>query len=300
MPPSNELTIDNESTILTLQAMLKQEETGYTVEDYFQRLPLETSYGLPVDACARRQIGDWCIKIMDACSYSRDTAAVAMSCLDRFLATSDGYQVVIDRSLYQLAALTAVYMSIKIHCPKALSPDLVAMLSQGSYARLDIEAMERRMLLALRWRVNPPTVMDFLRMYLALIPPESLDAHAREVVAELAGYQADLSILEFQFATVKASHVAFASLLNAVQSIYNDELGFCESVAEIVTLTTDIDYGSLSGLRALLYEAITDQTGMEVITTGTSAKSHGLDKRMRRDSFAESPRSVYEQYSSHE
>jgi Cyclin, N-terminal domain len=288
------MMMDIETSSLTLHAMLKQEETCYLVEDYFQLLPsLETCDGLPVDESARQEIGQWFINIMDACSYSRDTAAVAMSCLDRFVSTSDGYQFLLDRSSYQLAALTAVYVSVKVHCPQALSPDLVAKLSQGTYTRQDIETMERRMLSALQWRVNPPTAMDFVRAYLALIPSVTLDKDSRRVIVELVGYQADLSILDFELATARASHVAFASLLNAVERVHGDHLEICNNVAERIALSTDICHSSLMGLRVILHEAIMEQTMMEPFSTDTSGKPQNISKRMHRDSFEESPRSVY-------
>jgi hypothetical protein len=291
--------MDVETSNHTLRAMLHQEETCYTVEDYFQRLPQETSYGLPVDESARQQIGQWCINIMDACSYTRETASMTMSCLDRFVATPEGHQALVDRNEYQLAALTAVYLTVKVHCPQALSPDLVASLSQGSFTREDVETMERRMLHALQWRVNPPTIMDFVRLYLDLVPTDCLDQHARNVVVELAGYQADLSILEFEFATAKPSHVAFASLLNAVESVYKDDFRTCDSIAELVACSTDINHRNIRGLRSLLYGAITEQVSAELLDPDVSGKSPIPNKRMHRASFVESPKSVFDHHHSH-
>jgi hypothetical protein len=291
---------DTEATIFTLQAMLKQEEACYHVSDIFQNLPEKTSRAEPVDAAARMAIAKWVINIMDACHYQREIAAVTMSCLDRFLSTSDGYSVLLNRSEYQLAALSAVYTSVKIHCPQALSPDLVARLSQGSFSRQDIERMERRILNSIQWRVNPPTALSFLRSYLDLIPSHSLDEQSRKVIVDLVALQTDLSVTEYKFATEKASHVALGSLMNAMECIFANDLDFCDDVAELISVCINVDPNKVHDLRNSLYEAI-DQTSVPLVETKPKIVPHSShSKRMHRDTFYESPRSVYEHHAHHQ
>ena len=282
-----------------LRAMLKQEESCYQIDDYFQKIPSQSSEGLlPVDADARQKIAHWCMAIMDACKYSKETAAVIMSCLDRFVSTSDGSEILLDRSHYQLAALTALYFSVKIHCSQALSPELVAKLSEGAYAKEDIEAMEQRMLGAIQWRVNPPTAMDFVRIYLDMIVTSKnvFDQCTQNVIMELAGYQTNLSVLQFEIATTKASHVAVASLLNAIESIYPNDKELYETIRDFATSlsSTDIDPDYLESLRRQLYKSITEQTGIQFKANEKSTCEAPVNKRMHRNSFTESPRSVHE------
>ena len=281
-----------DATLFTLQAMRRQEEQCYQVSDYLSRLPADTCCRqAPVDAAARQQIAKWCINIMQACNYQREYAAITMSFLDRFVSTSEGHSILLDRQQYQLAALTAIYTSVKIHCPQALSPDLVAKLSQGSFSRQDIEAMERRMLAALQWRVNPPTIMDFIRSYLDLIPETGLDEHSRNVVLDLAALQADTSVLDYKFVPHKASHIAFGSLLNAVESVFGEtNMDYLTDVSEIIQLATGIHGSALSELRSQLYECIIGQDGIE-IPSSQKAAIHP-PKKMRRESYVESPRSI--------
>jgi hypothetical protein len=287
--------MDTEATLFTLKTMMKQEESSsYTLCDYFRDLPERTEkYGQPVDKVARQQIAEWCMNIMDACNYTREHAAITMNILDRFVSTSEGYKALLNRSEYQLASLTSVYLSVKIHAPQALSPDLVARLSQGSYTREDVETMERRILKALQWRVNPPTVMDFVRTYLTLIPSYSLDEETQKVIIELTNLQADLSVTEFNLSTFKASHVAFASLLNALEGVFHKDIEACDEFAELLYLATQINPDNLQILRGFLYEAILDKTDVDLSLTEKPASRAPLTKRMQRESsFAESPRSV--------
>ena len=287
----------------SLLAMLQQEKNWYEIKDYFQEnRNSENSEGNPVDADARQQIAQWCMDIMDACDFSKEYAAVTMSCLDRFVSTRDGREVLLDRSQYQLAALTALYISIKVHCPKALSVDLVAKLSQGTHGKNDIEAMERRMLNAIQWRINPPTAMDFARIYLDMIASKStaLDQHAQDVIIELAGYQASLSVLQFDIVITNASTVGVASLLNAIESIYTDDKELCDSIYDIILPYIDIDPNSLERLQSLqqqLYKSINlEQTSMKLMSKEKSSScEYSTIKRLHRDSFTESPRSVAQQ-----
>lgn len=286
--------IDRNSNLLTLSAMLKQEDRYYTISDFFGDLPVQTHNGQPpVNADARRQIAQWIVKIMETCNYQKEYAAITMSVLDRFVDTSDGHNALMDRGLYQLAALSALYVSVKVHCPQALSPDLVAQLSQGTFSRTDVETMERRILSALQWTVNPPTVMSFVRSYLDVIPFDYLDEKTRKIILDLVCLQAEMAVLDSRFISVKASRVALGSLLNAVESIFVDEVEFCDDITELLALSTDFKPSELQDIRCHLYEAITDETIMEAPTAQRGAFHRPINKTMRRESFIESPRSVF-------
>ena len=287
------------SSLPILRAMLQQEESCYKIQDYFQHLPSsEDCTAEVVDADARQQIAQWCINIMGACNFTTEHAAVTMSCLDRFVSTSDGKKVLLDRFQYQLAALTALYLSVKIHCPQALPPDLVAKLAQGRHKEKDIEAMERSMLAALQWRVNPPTVMDFVRIYLDMIAANShhdFDPQTQAVVLELTGYQANLAVIQFGLVIEKASHVAVASLMNALECIYmDDNEDFCDSIYHCISCyTDDLDTNSIEEMQEQLYTAITEHTtSTELETRKKPSNGFTIGKISQRNSFTESPRSV--------
>jgi hypothetical protein len=287
-------TMDVEASLSTIEAMLAQEKTGYTVPDYMLRLPAHTAFGQPVDADARYSIADWCFKIMDICRYKRETAAIAMSCLDRFVSTPDGYQMLLDRRKFQLAALTAVYTAVKVHEQQALAPHLIARLSHGSYSTEDIETMEFKMLMALQWRVNPPTAMEFVCTFLEVVPENVLDEKSRIVVIELVQYQIDLSVVDYEFCRKGASSIAFASLLNSVECIHNDAM-LCSYIESMVAQAVNINSHHFIDLRDRLNEAITHQSGSDLLLKEKSKRPSccSIYSSSSESSYSKSPISVH-------
>ena len=247
------LMFEMETTMI--QAMLKQEESGYAVKDYLQNLPSYTSLGEPVDAQARSIIADWCVKIMGVCQYQRETAAIAVSYLDRFMASPDGYSVLLDRSQFQLAALACVYSAVKVHEQQALGPELVAKLSNGERTSREIEKMELRLLQAVQWRVHPPTAMAFVRNHIELIPEDDFDVLTRQALLDLTQYQVDMSLLDYEFSIQKSSLLGLAALLNAADSICEDGSIYAQ-VGSLILSCTGIRPSSLDKLRNQLYEMI--------------------------------------------
>jgi len=289
---SNEETSDSESI---LKVMTRQEENFYTIDDYFRKSPTHSSEDIhPVDADARQRIAKWCTGVIEAFNCQTEIAEIAMSCLDRFVSTENGKTILLDRSEYQLAALTALYTSVKIHNSTALSPVLMAQLSRHQYNENEIEVMERRMLDAIQWRVNPPTAMAFARAYLDMSPVwKGLDAHTQDIILELVHCQINLSIVNFELSTSKASHIAIASLLNATKSIYSDEFASYENIRHIITnFSCEIEQESLEKLQLKLQEGMVNESNVKI--KSLDEPSRGRSPNVRSDSFTESPRSVYE------
>jgi len=289
---SNEEIIDIESTI---EAMSMQEESCYLIDDYFQDLPIHSSgVFFPVDVDAREQIAKWCIRIIQALGCEKYIAEIFMSCLDRFVSTENGRTILLDRSEYQLAALTALYSSVKTHNQTALSPEFVAKLSHEEYSKSDIEAMERRMLDAIQWRVNPPTAIDFVRNYLEMsLVWNWMDLPTQNMVLELVDFQINLSIVDFRISTSKASHIAIASLLNASKSICPTERDLHESILDF-TFSCDIDEESLESLRRKLYKGMVKGNYGKIRAHNESTRGHSV--KTKSDSFTapDSPRAVFE------
>ena len=270
----NQQPPDNQECLSTIETMLAQEKTGYQVPDYLVRLPACSVFGQPVDAAARYSIAEWCQKIVDICKYQRETAAIAMSCLDRFVSTPEGYQVLLDRRKFQLAALAALYLSCKVHEQQALAPHLVAKLSHGAHTKEDIEEMERKMLMALKWRVHPPTSMEFVRKFLSIIPEKVLDETSRNVILVLAQHQIDSSVVDYDFCKIGASNIAFASLLNSVECVHNDAM-LCSYVESLVAQAVNINNHHFIDLRDRLYEAISHQSSADLLLKENCKRTRG-------------------------
>lgn len=244
-----------EETFETIQAMRRQEENTYGVCDYLSSIPLQINSSLdtPVDASCRYVMAKWCCEIADFCKYKRETVAIAMNCLDRFMATPTGLQIVLDRNLYQLASMTALYSSVKIHEQEAMDPNLISSLSRGVHTPKAVEEMEAEMLRAIQWRVNPPTAMSFVRSMMDLVPHHVVGVAERETITEITKFQTELAVNDYNFSRFQASSIAFASLLNSLESM-SEDAAFVANFENTMAQAVGIDTTSVRGLRMALYE----------------------------------------------
>ena len=245
-----------EPTIETITAMLHQESTGYQTRDF---LAQHEGLHLDVDADCRTKMAAWCYQVVDYCKFSRESVEIAMNFLDRFVLTPSGRAVLQDRSLFQLACMTALYTAIKINEPEALDPKTVSDLSKGCYTAQDVEAMERLILKALQWRVNPPTAMSFVRSFLELIPESILPEPLRTTAYDVAKFQTELAVSDFDFIPIKPSTVAFCSLVNALESMHMDD-AVRSYIGHMLAQTTGLDEsnGMCRQIRACLFLAVVE------------------------------------------
>jgi hypothetical protein len=255
------MDLTTEQTLETIHAMRRQEESAYGVSDYLSQLPKTSPLETPVDASCRFVMAKWCNEIADFCNYKRETVAVAMNCLDRFMSTSLGQEILMDRNLYQLSAMTALYTSVKIHEQEAMDPNLISSLSRGVHTPQAVEAMECRMLSAIQWRVNPPTAMSFVRMMMNLVPEHILGPCERETILEITRFQVEMTINEYDFFRFHASSIAFACLLNAIESVSEDGMFYANFETTMGNIM-GIHPQSLRDLRIALYELMNGSDAM--------------------------------------
>jgi hypothetical protein len=292
MSPEGNRKNDLDQTCSIINAMISQEKQAYRIPDYLENLPGKSAIGHPVDAEARLLIAKWCIQLASVSQYSKETAAIAMSCLDRLVATSTGYDILLSRSTFQKAALTCLYTAVKVHEERALTPDTISKLSRGKHSKEQIEQMERISLKAIDWRVNPPTAMSFIRNYLELLP--GLGLSLRRVIMELTECQIEYSILDYDFCRIRPSYIAFASLLNALDTVCGDTT-LSSMFQNMVSHTFNIDIRSLVKLRNELLLTIPEDRLAELSKQQTrrySSCGTTNSKWSTRDIYAESPRGV--------
>lgn len=157
--------------------------------------------------------------------FNREIVSVSMSYLDRFLATRS-----VNRRIFQLAAMTALYIAIKLYENGNFAISSVTSLSRGYFVSEHIVAMEEIMLKALKWHVHPPTPIAFCRDFMLLIsmdiPPEM-----RLEINELVRYLTELSVCDYWFVSRKPSTIAIAAFVCAfevlgyqrIESRYQDD-----------------------------------------------------------------------------
>jgi len=113
--------------------MRNKEETIYTCPDYLSSKGLNKEW--------RERICEWSYEVVDHFDIQREVVSVSINCLDRFLATT-----YVNMKIFQLAAVTTLYIAIKIHEPQKLSLTSMIELSRDYFMAEHICAMEGRVL----------------------------------------------------------------------------------------------------------------------------------------------------------
>jgi len=198
---------------------------------------------LPIDPECRFRMTEWYYMLCDHCGLKRETVAVTISCLDRFLSTqSTTEDVFMKRERFQLATMTCLYFTVKIHENQGMDMNLLSRLSRGIFVNEDVEAMEMKILLSIGFFVNPPTAMAFSKYLLDALPQDWLGMEMRDTVLEVAKYQTEVAVGDGHLIQVKSSWIALASLINAIMSVkeYIPLHGLIlDSLSGIVRIQTD-------------------------------------------------------------
>eukprot|EP00579_Thalassiosira_antarctica_P011732 CAMPEP_0201913776 /NCGR_PEP_ID=MMETSP0903-20130614/4138_1 /ASSEMBLY_ACC=CAM_ASM_000552 /TAXON_ID=420261 /ORGANISM="Thalassiosira antarctica, Strain CCMP982" /LENGTH=329 /DNA_ID=CAMNT_0048449041 /DNA_START=135 /DNA_END=1124 /DNA_ORIENTATION=- len=159
----------------------------------------------------RGKICEWCYQVVDHFDFNRDVVSVTMSYLDRYLATR-----AVNRRIFQLAAITALYLAIKLFEPGTLHMSNLVHLSRGYFTAEHIMSMENTMFQTLNWHVHPPTPYAFCSDLMILVPGD-ITPCVRHDMQELARFLTELSVCDYWFATRKPSSIALASIINAIE-----------------------------------------------------------------------------------
>jgi hypothetical protein len=116
---SNILGRTNEMTADILTVMIEKESTVYHCQDYLSISSCEVT----ADDC--RKLVNWCFSIVNICMFQRETVAIAMNLLDRYLSIPSefGSECIQDRREFQLLALSCLYIAIKTNERSIQQPD---------------------------------------------------------------------------------------------------------------------------------------------------------------------------------
>jgi hypothetical protein len=217
------------------------------------------------------------------------------------MSTSAGQEILFDRNLYQLSAMTALYSSVKIHEQEAMDPNLISSLSRGVHSPAAVEAMEAKLLSSIQWRMNPPTAMSFVRSMMDLVPDHLVGPCERETIMEVARFQVEMAVGEYEFARVSPSAIAFSCLLNAIESLSEDGM-FYSNFESTMANAICIDPRGLRDIRIALYKLLNGNDAMcvqePVPAAGTTTTTAASSKVMMElsfgseDCYGNSPRSV--------
>ena len=139
------------------EVMIQQELTTYRTEDYmdpdYQRRvstiidadffglngPSQTdsSQTSEINDVWREKICDWSYQVIDHFDFSREVVSISIHYLDRYLSKRP-----VNKKVFQLAAMTTLFMAIKLFEPGRLSMASMIDLSRGFFTIEQMMAME--------------------------------------------------------------------------------------------------------------------------------------------------------------
>ena len=170
----------------------------------------------------RLKIVDWCYIIVDQCKFDRETIAMTMELVDRFLSKPSiiAQDALHDREQFQLVVITALYIAIKVNEKAAFSSESFATLSQGVYSVDDIEGMELSILKGLSWRICAPTSIQMAHHILCvLLPHVNLQDSTWEFILDEVRFQTEYAVRDYYFTIQRPSTVALAAIVKTLDQV---------------------------------------------------------------------------------
>jgi Cyclin, N-terminal domain/Cyclin, C-terminal domain len=273
--------IENAMIADNLAAMLSQEHSGsYSCTDYlsmtawqptdiyqlmkktttdFEKATSSSSRqtvgNSRIDEYCREQIVEWSFRVVDYFRIDREVVAVSLSFLDRFLATCR-----CDRTSFKLAATTTLHLAVKLLYPCKLADlGILSDLSRGEFDMTDVSEMETHVLQSLAWKLHPPTSIAFASIFLDYFFSSSsttsknsnhhltLSLADFDDVYDVSSFFSELAVCDYFFVSMRASTIALASILNALEGMFGPENHVAH---EVMTAATHIALGQHQDLPA--------------------------------------------------
>jgi len=164
----------------------------------------------------REKICEWCYQVVDHCNIDRDVVSIALSYFDRYLSLC---HTSIADTVFQLVAMTSLYLAVKCHSTRKISVSSIASLSKGCFRVDQILKMEISIISSLQWHLNPPTPSMYLDVASPLMDASFNDPQASVEISELSRYLLELSVCDGYFIGMKPSSLAYAAILVAMENL---------------------------------------------------------------------------------
>ena len=200
-------------------AMIDKERSTYHCHDYL------CSSNVEVTADDRQQLVDWCLAMVDTCSFQRETVAIAINLFDRFLSVPSEFASVAlqDQREFQLVVLTSLYIAIKMNERVAFSSELLSGVSRGGYTIEEIEDAEKMILHGLGWRINGPTPLQMALHILSLMQiGEILSTGSLNDLLNKVKYQTEIASRDYNLSIQRSSTIALMVLFKAFKQLPHD------------------------------------------------------------------------------
>ncbi len=204
----------------------------------------------------------------------------------------------LDKEDYALTAITCLSITMKLYeyrrilVPGAQSTmETILKLCQSSFSMQQVEKKEFDVLNSVHWRVHPPTPQLFL--HYMLIDSGFHESQESHELHDLALYIIEMSVLDYSFVTYKASEIALAALLNAMNTImtsstHSTDLSFLDNLLVYRTdrtrdcqkqLAAVYDDSTDAGADSSHYETTTRVQSPVSVTTDLQGSDRNNPKR---------------------
>ena len=253
--PTEHLSRNTEAVADVLAAMIERELSTYSCSS--RGGYLDPSYPTMVTTSDRTKIVDWCYDVVDHCQLSRENVASAMEMVDRFLslpgnsadAACVSAEALGDQQEFQLLAVTALYVSIKLNENVVIPSDQFSSeVCHHVYSTKEIEDMERTLLSGLSWRCHAPTAHQVgLSILSLLLPYVDIPEVTWGYLIDETKYLTELAVRDYYFSTQRTSTIALAAIFNVIEDMTTGATGLKDllllrSLLSVITESFDFDH----------------------------------------------------------
>ena len=180
-----------------------------------------------------------------------------MSYYDRYIAKFPCNDKAQER---QLVAATSLYMAVKINETRRKEDTIQCFfkLSDGRLSVQDITNMESQMLFGLNWLVNPPTPQAFVHQVTSLLCCTHLrrgSSSGPTIIYEVAIYITELSLLNDELTSEKASTLGLASMLIVLRGVKSTVLS-SDQIAEFFNFLSSLGFDNSENINSVAYQIV--------------------------------------------
>ncbi|KAL7532472.1 hypothetical protein ACHAXR_009511 [Thalassiosira sp. AJA248-18] len=274
------LSHDSATAAESLSVMMQKEQTIYKSCDYLHP-PMQDD--TMITESDRTKLVDWCYSIIDHCEFERETVAIAMEMVDRFLSKpmSITQYMLCDRNQFQLLVMAALFIAIKTNEQVAFCSSDFAAMSHGMYSVDEIEAMELIILEGLSWRICAPTSIQMARHILSIVLPNlNLEESTWVFILNEVQFQTESAVRDYYFAAQRPSAIAMAAIFNSLDEI--DEQDRQALLRALLPVMNNEDFGSPQDLftaRSRLLDLIDGDGAADEDTIVSEVSRNGSEYR---------------------
>ncbi|KAL3133871.1 Cyclin-A1-2 [Trebouxia sp. C0010 RCD-2024] len=161
-----------------------------------------------VNAHMRGILVDWLVEVAQEYKLVSETLFLAVNYIDRFLSCE-----VAPRRKLQLVGITCMLIAAKYEEIYAPQIEDFCYITDNTYSREEVIAMEQQILGALSFELTVPTAKTFLRRFLKAAMPSDAPADAR--LEFLSSYLAELMLPEYRALQFRPSQIAASAVMLA-------------------------------------------------------------------------------------